>query len=90
MDKFHSVGFPTTRNEEWRFTSVAPIAKAEFTPVLRFEPSGVTKADVTRFSLDTDHRLVFINGHFAPDFSSLGTLPKGVVCGSLASIRSLI
>ena len=85
IDKFHSIGFPTTRDEEWRFTSIAPIATTEFTPVLQFAPSGVTKANVERLSLDTKHRLVFINGHFAPDFSSVGSLPKGVVCGSLAS-----
>ena len=89
IDKFHSIGFPTTRNEEWRFTSVAPIAKAEFKPVLQFALSGVTKTDVTKFSLDTEHRLVFINGHFASEFSNVSTLPIGVVCGSLASaVRS--
>ncbi len=89
MDKFLTIGFPTTRNEEWRFTSVAPIAKGEFKPVLQFASSGVTKADVGMFSLETQHRLVFINGHFAAQFSTAGNLPTGVVCGSLASsVRS--
>jgi Fe-S cluster assembly protein SufD len=89
IDKFHSVGFPTTRNEEWRFTSVAPLAKTGFVPVLRYSASGVTNGDVRKFSLDTAHRLVFVNGHFAAEFSNLGDLPKGVVCGSLASaVRS--
>jgi len=85
MDEFRSIGFPTTRNEEWRFTNVAPIATAEFTPVLRFAPSGVTKSAVEKFTLDVKFLLVFINGHFAPDFSWLGSLPNGVLCGSLAS-----
>ena len=89
MDKFHAVGFPTSRNEEWRFTSVAPIAKVEFKPVLQFSPSGVTKADVDKFSFNTGHRLVFINGHFASDLSSVGKVPNGVAIGSLASaVRS--
>jgi Fe-S cluster assembly protein SufD len=30
---FEAHGFPTTREEEWRFTNVAPIAKAQFPPV---------------------------------------------------------
>jgi Fe-S cluster assembly protein SufD len=85
MDQFHAIGFPTSRNEEWRFTNVAPIAKVEFKPVLQFSASGVTRSAVEKFSLDTEHRLVFINGHFAAEFSNIGTLPKGVVCGSLAS-----
>src|SRR5262249_42044618 len=28
--RFQSLGFPTTDDEEWRFTSVAPIAEARF------------------------------------------------------------
>jgi Fe-S cluster assembly protein SufD len=89
MEKFQMVGFPTTRNEEWRFTNVAQIAKTEFTPMLQLASSRVTKKDVERFALDTQHRLVFINGHFAAEFSTDGTLPSGVVCGSLASsVRS--
>ena len=85
MDKFRSVGFPTSRNEEWRFTNVAPIAKVGFKPVLTFSPSGVTKVDVEKFSFETGCRLVFINGHFASNFSSVGDVPRGVVIGSLAS-----
>jgi Fe-S cluster assembly protein SufD len=29
-ERFEARGFPTTREEEWRFTNVAPIAKAQF------------------------------------------------------------
>ena len=31
-DRFQSVGYPTTKQEDWRFTSVAPIARTEFAP----------------------------------------------------------
>ena len=30
LDRFLALGFPTTRDEEWRFTSVAPIAERTF------------------------------------------------------------
>ena len=30
FQRFSEVGFPTTRDEEWRFTNVAPIARAHF------------------------------------------------------------
>jgi Fe-S cluster assembly protein SufD len=36
FERFAQVGFPTTRNEEWRFTNVAPIARASFS----LEPSA--------------------------------------------------
>ena len=29
-DQFNKAGLPTTRNEDWRFTSVAPITQATF------------------------------------------------------------
>ena len=31
--RFVELGFPTTHNEEWRFTNVAPMARTAFTPV---------------------------------------------------------
>ena len=31
--RFAALGFPTTKNEDWHFTSVAPIAEAEFQPL---------------------------------------------------------
>ena len=30
--RFTALGFPTVRDEEWRFTNVAPIAATEFRP----------------------------------------------------------
>jgi Fe-S cluster assembly protein SufD len=32
IDRFAELGFPTTRNEDWRFTNVAPIARTSFKP----------------------------------------------------------
>ena len=33
--RFSELGYPTTHDEDWRFTSVAPIARATFVPVSR-------------------------------------------------------
>lgn len=84
MVAFESLGFPTTRQEEWRFTNIAPIAKAELAPVLDYSSAGVTAADVARFTFGgvEGTRAVFINGHFSPEFSSLQARP-GVRIGSL-------
>ena len=32
FQRFAELGFPTTKDEEWRFTNVAPIARARFVP----------------------------------------------------------
>jgi Fe-S cluster assembly protein SufD len=80
LDRFTQLGFPTTKNEDWHFTSVAPIAERVFVPLTT--PSG----DVRRMDLepylfaDTGswHLAVFVNGRFAPELSHLEHLPSGV------------
>jgi len=72
MARFADSGFPTTQMEDWRFTNVAPIAKLPFKPSWQSRTEGVTREIIEQLtfgSLDA-HRLVFVNGHFAPEFSS--------------------
>ena len=45
--RFVELGFPTTHNEEWRFTNVAPIARSSF-PVAESRPVVNTPAGVQR------------------------------------------
>jgi Fe-S cluster assembly protein SufD len=84
MGKFSDAGFPTTRHEEWKYTNITPITKIDFKPVLEYDGQGITQDQLNRFSLDTRHQLVFVDGHFSRTLSSKGVLPKGVYCGSLA------
>ena len=35
FERFEQAGFPTVREEEWKYTNVAPIARGRFQPVLR-------------------------------------------------------
>ena len=83
---FAERGFPTTKEEEWRFTSVAPIASMSFTPALESMPTKVTASDITRYLLGNleSSRLVFLDGHFSADLSNVSRMPKGVHVGSLA------
>jgi Fe-S cluster assembly protein SufD len=87
MARFVELGFPTVRNEEWRFTNIAPIRSAQFHPTLRFADNGITKAQLEPLFV-TDAKgikLVFINGHFAENLSSVPSSIKNVNIGSLAS-----
>jgi Fe-S cluster assembly protein SufD len=38
-DRFKELGFPTTHNEEWRFTNVAPIARTAWEPFRAAKPA---------------------------------------------------
>ena len=79
MERFIALGFPTPKNEDWHFTSVAPIAESEFR--LFQNPSReLQTADLAQFTFGRPDwpMLVFVNGHFAPQLSALERLPRGV------------
>jgi Fe-S cluster assembly protein SufD len=87
LDRFQALGFPTTRDEEWRFTSVAPIAAGRFA-LPHNGASSVGAADVARLGWggDVAATLVFVNGRYAPSLSSADRLPAGAHVGSLADV----
>lgn len=87
ISSFAEQGFPTLKDEDWRFTNVAPIAQLPFNPL----PDGAndkTAADMVPgavFSKLSGTRLVFVNGHFAEKLSVIGKLPGGVKVSNLAA-----
>ncbi|MEP6592534.1 MAG: Fe-S cluster assembly protein SufD [Acidobacteriota bacterium] len=83
--RFTALGFPTVRDEEWRFTNVAPIASGEFRAAGP-EASLATEAELSGYLYsDAAVRLVLVNGHFVPTLSRTSGLPAGVRVTSLAS-----
>ncbi|HXS23541.1 MAG TPA: Fe-S cluster assembly protein SufD [Gemmatimonadales bacterium] len=84
MDRFATVGFPSSRDEEWRFTPVSPIAQTDFRPAA---PAKLTRSALQPFLFGHPEwpQLVFVNGKFAPDLSVLPSLPLGVRLGNLAT-----
>jgi Fe-S cluster assembly protein SufD len=81
--RFVALGFPSVRDEDWRFTNVAPIASSAF----RLAPQVQLDADVLNRFLyaDAPFRLVIVNGRCSPELSRLSGLPKGMRFGSLAA-----
>jgi Fe-S cluster assembly protein SufD len=86
IDRFADLGFPTQRLEEWRLTSVAPIAAVPFVVQETAAPNGVTPEIFERFTFEPWEctHLVFVNGHAIPALSRLRPFPGGVVVCSLA------
>jgi len=57
FDRFEQTGFPTTRDEEWKYTNVAPIAKMKFAPsVSRDEELSFEKSEKSASSDTTTKR----------------------------------
>jgi len=80
-------GLPTTREEDWKYTNVRPIARTEWVPG---EPQP---ADLTREALEelaspvyACSLFVFVNGRFAPGLSTARAMAGGVRVRSLAAV----
>jgi Fe-S cluster assembly protein SufD len=72
---------PTTRDEAWRFTDIFRLTKLSFQPVRRV--TSLQAADIERFYLEeASTRLVFVDGVYAPQLSSMAT-DSGVVVANL-------
>jgi Fe-S cluster assembly protein SufD len=85
FDQFAAMGFPTTKNEDWHFTSVSPIAEQEFT-LLATATGDVSRAELAPFLLGVrGHLMTFVNGRFDASLSDLSGLPKGVTLLDLAT-----
>jgi Fe-S cluster assembly protein SufD len=86
MARFAATGFPTTRQEEWRFTSVQTIAETVF--ALPHVPRADAPSARTIATLELcearRHLVVFVNGRYSGALSSVAGLPAGVRVGSLA------
>ena len=84
---FAEQGFPTLKDEDWRFTNVAPIANLPFKPMLDGAQDKAASEILARaaFSKLGGNRLVFVNGHFAAELSAIDALPGGVKVSNLAT-----
>jgi Fe-S cluster assembly protein SufD len=84
--RFAEIGFPTTHDEEWKYTDLSPLVNREFTPVLTYRADGINNKDIGRLPFGSARwsRLVFVNGHFSEEHSSYSALPKNIKAGNLA------
>jgi Fe-S cluster assembly protein SufD len=80
-------GFPTLKDEDWRYTRLGPILEVPFEPAVAGVGHRVSSSTIDALVADLGGtRLVFVNGHFASELSRLTKLPAGVTVTSLASV----
>jgi len=91
LARFAELGLPTTRQEDWKYTNVAPIEKRTF----QLQPTaeaGLSSAWLGRLGslvLAGCHRLVFVNGCYVQALSDVTGWPAGVHGGCLAQALTL-
>jgi Fe-S cluster assembly protein SufD len=85
IERFALTGFPTSRDEEWRFTPIAPITKSAWR---RSNGSAhdVTHEDLAAFVFGHPEwtTLVFVDGAYSEALSSTTAIGQGVRVGSLS------
>ncbi|NEQ13415.1 MAG: Fe-S cluster assembly protein SufD, partial [Moorea sp. SIO3E2] len=81
------LAIPTTKDEEWRFTDLSPLLQETFEAALAFDTSTLDISPVV-LPEAMNSRLVFVNGIYAPELSSVAGLPEGVFLGNLAELPS--
>ncbi len=80
-------GFPSRKDEDWKYTGLEPILAVPFEASIAGSGPRVTAELINAASIDLGGtRLVFINGHFAAEFSRLTELPAGALVTTLASV----
>ncbi len=80
IDQFAKTGFPTRKDEAWKYTNVTPVVNRTYQLV------GTSHAKARGLNAFDSHVVVFINGIFAPDQSRLDHLPSGVSIESLSAV----
>jgi Fe-S cluster assembly protein SufD len=84
ISNFSELQFPTTRDEEWKYTNISPLLKHTF------QRAQVLSKDyevgVNQFLFDKmEHSLiVFVNGTYSKTLSKIKNLSNGVIVKSLA------
>ncbi|HVS15232.1 MAG TPA: Fe-S cluster assembly protein SufD [Thermoanaerobaculia bacterium] len=75
IDRFVELGFPTIREEGWRFTNLAEVARTEYRAA---PPAAPAAEEVARHLLSGTRPVVLVNGRLAPALSRLDGAPFAV------------
>jgi Fe-S cluster assembly protein SufD len=87
LDRFLTLGFPTTQDEDWRFTDAAPISEKIFTlPLPTASDAKYSGLSPLRLPGDFATELIFVNGYFLAAEPSRTVLPTGIRLGSLSEV----
>lgn len=85
--RFMQNGFPTVKDEEWKYTNLAPIANGGFKPIAKSSFDAKSLSSLLIAGEDV-HLFVFVNGFLDTVLSKSGSLPDGVTVGSLSEHHS--
>lgn len=80
LDAFAELDFPHKRIEEWRFTNLTSLTKK----VANEQDDTAKLTDISVPDFKATYEMVFVDGHYSVEESSLDTLPNGLTLCNLA------
>jgi Fe-S cluster assembly protein SufD len=92
IQRFAQLGFPTIRNEEWKYTNLKPLLEQAFEPAFQLNDKDISLSDIVAFAFpETDvHRLVFVDGWYSKELSSHSFLEESnIIVENLSSAMDI-
>ena len=83
MARFQAEGFPTLRDEAWKYTNLERLTRNVFVP--RDDATRIDEDVVAPYKID-GHLLVFVDGHLLSGLCDLGSLPEGICLASFGRV----
>ena len=84
LGSFESTGFPSPREEEWKYTNVTALEKKLFAPSSISTSSTIDKEWLETHKLADTWTLVLVDGYFDPKLSDLVGLTDKVIATGIA------
>ena len=85
IEIFGEIDFPSVKNEEWKYTNIAPILKFNFSNV---KPVKLNTEDIEPFLIPglKPSIIVLVNGSYVPGLSKIHKHPEGVIIESFSNV----
>ena len=85
-DRLSTLSFPTTKDEEWKYTDVSSLKNLTF--ISQSTTSEDVKALIAKHSATeaANNLIVFVNGKYSEQFSNITGAAQGLVIGTLATL----
>lgn len=87
LERFADIGFPSPRQENWKYTNIAALERQLFSPAPPTQTASLALQQIEAVLIQdvAAHRIVFIDGRYMPTPGAGGGLPGGITVASLAA-----
>ncbi len=76
FERFNQLGIPTIKNEDWKYTNLSTLTKERFS--FASQQDFAANEQFKKYTDGDEVRIVFVNGYFSSELSSVSQLPKGL------------